>query len=147
MTNSSLSPREVFEQLVSDIAEGRRDQLHLLYAEDAIVDHPNDLPHPSRLVGREALREHFAQGGWLRMSMQASNIVVHETKDPEVIIAEFDYDRELLDNGRKFTTSQIFVMRIRDGLIVESRDYTNPAGFLIRAGMGAELTALVAEGE
>lgn len=141
----AATPREVFEKLMSGIDSGQWGELHLLYAEDAVVNHPFDLPRPSQLRGRESLREHFAPGETLRREVRSFNVNVHETADPEVIVAEFDRDVHYLDTGRRFQTGYIFVMRVRDGLIVESRDYTNPAGHLIGAGMTAELTKLAEE--
>ena len=46
---------------------------------------------------------------------------MHETVDPEVVIAEFDY------TARGVTFANIQVLRVRDGLIVETRDYHDPA--------------------
>lgn len=147
ISGMAATPREVLEQLMTGIDSGQWGELHLLYAEDAVVDHPFDLPRPSRLVGREALREHFAPGETLRREVRSCNVNVHETSDPEVIVAEFDREVHYLDTGRRFETGYIFVVRVRDGLIVESRDYTNPAGHLIGAGMTAELIDLVKEAE
>jgi ketosteroid isomerase-like protein len=49
--------------------------------------------------------------------------VVHETDDPEVIVAEFDYDGLITTTGHAFRFSNVQVLRVRDGLIVETRDY------------------------
>jgi ketosteroid isomerase-like protein len=51
--------------------------------------------------------------------------VVHETKDPEVVIAEYDYDGLVTTTGRSFQVANIQVSRIREGQIVASRDYHN----------------------
>jgi ketosteroid isomerase-like protein len=44
-----------------------------------------------------------------------------------VIIAEFDYDGLALNTGRSFRASNIQVLRVRDGRIIESRDYHDHA--------------------
>ena len=52
-----------------------------------------------------------------------AGITVHETADPEVIVAEFRYEGTVVETGEPFTIPGIFVLRVRDGKIVESRDY------------------------
>ncbi|MFC5184251.1 nuclear transport factor 2 family protein [Actinomadura harenae] len=122
------SPSEVFLRLVESLAAKKTDDLHLLYAEDAFVTHPFAYPE-SRFEGREALREHFAQVPGMPFEMTVRDVVVHETADPEVIVAEFVYDGRNTATGVRFTVPNIFVMRIRDGLIVEARDYAHHRAF------------------
>ena len=40
-----------------------------------------------------------------------------------MIVAEFAYQGRVDETGEVFTVPCVFVMRIRDGLIIESRDY------------------------
>ncbi|MEV7097004.1 nuclear transport factor 2 family protein [Amycolatopsis sp. NPDC051045] len=116
-------PRDVFAALSDGISEGRFDELSALYAEDTVVEHPQAVPRPTRLTGRAAVHERFtgALAGSLRLKRK--NVIVHETTDPEVIVAEYDYDAESVSTGRTIATANIQVLRIRDGLIVSSRDY------------------------
>src|SRR3954447_14506014 len=101
------SPRAVFQRLIDGVTARRPDVLPRLYAEDAVVVHP--FAHPaSRLEGREALREHFAQLETLPVEMKARNVVVHQTGDPEVIIAEFEYEGRNTETGREFVVPNIF---------------------------------------
>lgn len=51
--------------------------------------------------------------------------MLHETRDPEVVIAEYDYDGRVTTTGRSFQVPNIQVSRVRDGQIVASRDYHN----------------------
>ncbi|MEU8341467.1 Ketosteroid isomerase-related protein [Actinomadura meyerae] len=118
------TPRAVFQRLIDGITARRPGDLPRLYAEDAVVVHPFALPG-SRLEGRDALRAHFAQLETLPLEMEARNVVVHQTADPEVIIAEFEYAARNTETGREFVLPNIFVMRVRDGHIVESRDYAH----------------------
>jgi ketosteroid isomerase-like protein len=127
MTDAA-GPCAVFQRLIDGVTARRPDRLPRLYAEDAVVVHP--FAHPaSRLEGRGALREHFARLDHLPVEMRARNIVVHRTADPEVIIAEFEYAGRNTRTGRTFVVPNIFVMRIRDGRIVESRDYAHHQAF------------------
>lgn len=130
------TPREVFLQLVERVAAaaktGDTAALPGLYAEATDVRHPM---HPARippLTSREELAAHFGAGGddyRPTMVYQAENIVVHETVDPEVIIAEFEYRGSVLATGEKFAVPCVFVMRVRDGMIIESRDYVDHLAF------------------
>ena len=52
---------------------------------------------------------------------------MHETADPEVIVAEFEYRGAIPGTGDRFAIPNVFVIRIRDGQIVESRDYADHA--------------------
>jgi len=51
--------------------------------------------------------------------------VFHETVDPELAMVEYDYRGEGTETGRTFVASNVLIARVRDGLIVESRDYHN----------------------
>ncbi|HKS48225.1 MAG TPA: nuclear transport factor 2 family protein [Amycolatopsis sp.] len=82
-----MAPREVFEH--QGISEGRY-ELGALYAEDTVVEHPQRPPAGSRIVGRRAAAERFATAG--RIEPRARDVVIHETTDREVIVAEFTCD-------------------------------------------------------
>jgi len=126
MTNP-LSPPEVFQRFLDNIIHQRWEELPALYAENAIVEHPFGPPEHRRLVGRAALRGHFAALHGMGLQMSATDIVVHQTLDPEVIVAEFTYLGIVATTGQPIARRNIFVMRIRDGLIQESRDYQGDA--------------------
>jgi len=89
------------------------------------VEYPFALPAPTRLDGREAIRRYFAAVARMPLELQTRNMTVHETGDPEVIVAEWDYDGLVTTTGRSFQVSNIQVSRIRYGQIVASRDYHN----------------------
>lgn len=123
----SLSPEGVLRKLMQGIADRDFDELHMLYAEDTVVDHLFALPAPRRTEGRESIRKHFAEVAAAPLKLRLRNMVVHATADPEVVIAEWDYDGVVTTTGRTFRVSNVQVSRIRDGKIVESRDYHNHA--------------------
>lgn len=117
-------PRDVFLRLNRAISEGRWNDLADLYAEDAVVDQPFAVAAvgaPERLTGREAIRARFAEADRMGLRFTCRNVVVHETSDPEVIIAEFDYDIPGADGV--VTAANIQVLRVRDGLVAATRDY------------------------
>lgn len=118
-------PGEVLRRLMHGISNRTWQELHTFYAEDAVVEYPFALPAPTRLEGREAIREYFAVVARTPLDLQARNFVVHETSDPEVVIAEWEYAGLVTTTGRSFRVSNIQVSRVRDGQIVASRDYHN----------------------
>lgn len=62
-------------------------------------------------------------GGVRRLDRRAADITIHETTDPEVIVAEFAYRGTVVETGEPFALPGVFVLRVRDGRIVSSRDY------------------------
>jgi ketosteroid isomerase-like protein len=136
------SPRQVLESLLRGISDGRWDDLADLYAEDAVVEQPFAPTPPRRLEGREAIRAHFAAAqGPLRL--EASNVVVHDTGDAEVVVAEFDYDGRVATTGRAFRVANIQVLRVRDGRIVSSRDYHDHLALAAAVGRLQALAASI----
>ena len=122
-----MSPQQVLQTLMQGIADQAWQGLHELYAEDTVVEHPFALPVPRRTEGREAIRKHFADFANAPLKLQVCNMVVHATADPEVVVAEWDYDGVVTTTGRVFRVSNVQVSRVRDGKIVASRDYHNHA--------------------
>lgn len=124
----NLSPREVFLRLVYGVADGDFDELPDLYGEVTDVRHPMATPESEPLMSRRALREHFTVPPEARESLPKRRVVdvlVHETADPEVIVAEFAYEFTRPD-GSPAKVPCVFIMRVRDGQIIESRDYIDP---------------------
>src|SRR5947209_7051690 len=80
---------------------------------------------PRVTKGREELRRRFRAAAEVRRVVGAGNVVIHETADPAVLVAEFDLHQEL--RGTAFTVSYVMVMTVKDGLIKHTRDYTDTA--------------------
>ncbi len=128
-----LTPREVFHRLVDGVAKlvagdtAQVDPLAALYAEETYVTHPMAPLGDTPLRTREDLRRHFARGpGTARGALRdyhAADVVIHETTDPEVIVAEFAYAGTGAEGP--FALPCVFVMRVRDGQIVSSHDYSS----------------------
>ena len=121
-----MTPEEVFLKLVRGIGDRELAALPELYAERTDVRHPMNPYGDHPLLSRDALREHFGGTGPRATEVirfQPDNLRIHRTADPEVIVAEFDYVGTVIATGEPFSVSNVFVLRVRDGLIVESRDY------------------------
>ncbi|AGL15918.1 nuclear transport factor 2 family protein [Actinoplanes sp. N902-109] len=103
------------------------DAMAALYAEQTDVRHPFAPLGDTPLRTRAEVREHFSRiDGEGVERYDVVDARVHRTDDPEVVIFEFTYAGSL--RGRDFAVPCIFVMRVRDGVIVESRDYADHIG-------------------
>lgn len=136
------NPSEVFLALVTGIAEGRWAELPSLYAEQTHVVHPFDALRRAALRTREDLREHFAPADAdPTLPRRAANITIHQTTDPEVIVAEFEYQGTVAGTGEPFALPGILVLRVEGGEIVSSRDYLD---HLTAARLRGQLDELIA---
>jgi len=135
-----VSPRQVVEALMMGISDQKWHELDGLYADDAVVEYPFALPAPRTLQGRDAIRNYFAAAAALPLRLRTRNMVVHETVDPEVVVAEWDYEGLVTTTGRSFQVSNVQVSTVRSGKIVASRDYHN---HVVLAEVTGRLTALL----
>lgn len=111
---------------VSRLVLGDESQVeHLVarYAEPTHVVHPMN-PEIPPMRTRDDLRRHFAAAPTLMGrpdDFVPADVVVHRTTDPEIVVAEFHY---AVTRGATTTSIPcVFVVRVRDGLVVESRDH------------------------
>jgi ketosteroid isomerase-like protein len=86
-------------------------------------------------------------GAAIRRYKRLSNVVIHETTEPGVVIAEYDLHGELTETAEPFSQRFLMVMTIRDGQIVHSRDYTNPVTGARLLGKLPELLAALGAGQ
>jgi uncharacterized protein len=140
-----LSPRQVVETLMQRISDAAWQELDGLYADEATVEYPFALPAPMRLDGREVIRKYFAAVAARPLRLQTRNMVVHETTDAEVVVAEWDYDGLVTTTGRSFRVSNVQVATIRDDKIVASRDYHNRVVLADVTGRLPSLPAAITE--
>jgi ketosteroid isomerase-like protein len=127
--SAAAGPREVFEEVLQAILEGRMDDYAGRFAVDATLELPFAPPGvPRRVEGREAIRALIRAGGE-RIRQAGSrwefrSIVVHETSDPEVIVTEFEVHGTHAGRPHQFANLQ--VLTVRNGEIASLRDYWNP---------------------
>ncbi|HEY7279607.1 MAG TPA: nuclear transport factor 2 family protein [Trebonia sp.] len=106
--------------------EAQLDRLAALYAERTDVRHPFAPGGTPVLRTRADLRRHFAQAPGRGEGIQRFDPVVlcvHRTADPEVVVTEYRYEGSV--GGRPVSITNILVTRVRDGVIIESRDYAD----------------------
>jgi len=118
------TPRQVAEKLVTGICDRRFEEVAKLYAEDCIVEVPYAFGRAKPLIaGGAAIREHFAHADTVPVRLRARDLVVHQTEDPELVVSEWDYEITATATGQTATTANVQFLRVREGLIVHSRDF------------------------
>ena len=130
----TLTHKEIFERYMYAGAISRNPEaVAAMFTEDGVYEAPL-IPDghrlPRRLVGRDAIRaglsafhrELASQG---TVNAGQSRLVLHDTADADVFIAELD---AVLDHpgGRREPVSLVQIFRIRDGRIAVLRDYFSP---------------------
>jgi ketosteroid isomerase-like protein len=122
-----VSTTDLFNRLLTGLTSAEWSDLSELYTDDARVTMPFALPEPRVLNGRAEIAAHFAGSTAVPIRFTAENVVVHQTTDPDVVIAEFDYVVRVTTTGAEFRASNVQLVRARDGLIAETHDYHDHA--------------------
>jgi ketosteroid isomerase-like protein len=136
---AEAAPDRVVRRLLEGIAAGPAPELADLYAIDAVVELPFARRGGLRLDGRPAIHDHFMRAARAPMSLRPVGVTIHVTADPEVVVAEYDYEGSAQGTGRSFVVSNVQIVRVRDGHIVASRDFHDHAAIAeaMAAGDGA----------
>ncbi|MFC7533191.1 nuclear transport factor 2 family protein [Actinoplanes sp. GCM10030250] len=131
-----MTHREIFERYVYAGAITRNPgAVAELFTEDGVYEAPlvpGDHALPRVLEGREAIRAgvvayHREPAFIGTVDAERSGLVLHETGDPDVFIAEVDAMLVGAD-GQSATVSLVQIFRVRDGRIAHLRDYFAPPG-------------------
>lgn len=129
--NDPMSPRELFEQLLNRMSTGRPEEAAELYVDDFELWLPFLLPEPVTVNGKAEhqqrigpeLRDSGGKVPRLYDDLEIRDLIIHETSDPNVIVAEWTYVSRVGETT--IVNPNIIVMECRDGKIVRSRDYHN----------------------
>lgn len=126
MTTRPHTPTEVFEALAAALAARDWDAAAELYAEDVRVINRFDPDGPVEKTGRESVREFFTGLGSRLDSLTVEKAVLIEAADPEVLTVEFVFAASAGGGAAQFNLPAIFVLKVRDGQIIESHDHIGP---------------------
>ena len=143
-----MTPTEVFHRLVEGITSRRYAELPDLYAERTDVRHPLSPYGDHPLLSRNDLRAHFGGGAAAAtraIEFTAEDRVVHQTADPEVIVAEWTYRGTDKTTGERFAAPCVIVMKVHDGQIVWSRDYIDHVTMARARGQLDQVVAAIRE--
>ena len=137
------SPREVAE-LVRRMVAGEGVVFADLFAEDGVLRFPFAPPGmPREIRGREAIRAARTSEAGRRslLVMDAVELVVRETDDPEVVVTEITHHGWSRAAGVPYRFTALGVIRVRDGRIVRYEDYMDPIAMARMLGRTADLAA------
>ncbi|MDT8915188.1 nuclear transport factor 2 family protein [Amycolatopsis sp. PS_44_ISF1] len=135
------TPREVIEEVRRMIA-GDGPEFSTLFAPDGVVRYPFAPPGtPAELRGHDAIREFYRAGETSKGLVEMAEVtaVVHETDDPEVVVAEIGHHGRSHATGAPYTFRALAVVRVRDGRIVSYDDYIDPIALARMLGRTREL--------
>jgi uncharacterized protein len=126
---ATRTARETVEQFLRATVSPAPGDIADCYAAEVIIEMPFaiDALYPSRIrATREELRARFQAGAAARRYTSVRDVTIHQTADPEVIVAEYQLHGEMTATGEPFAVRYAMVITVRDGHIVHSRDYADP---------------------
>ena len=122
-----MSKRTNLETLQSVFdSMGDADAVVAHYTDDYVLElpyaHPENL---DRTEGKEAVRERLVG------AFQVFRFTLHITElypcaDPDLLIAEYVSQGEVIPTGRRYSNRYIGLWRFRDGKVCFTREYLNP---------------------
>jgi ketosteroid isomerase-like protein len=125
---TTRSPRQTIERFLEAVVSPAPGDMADCYAERFVIEMPfAEGLAPERIEStREELRARFTAGRASRRYTRVTEVRIHETADPEVIVVEYRIEGVKAEGDDPFSLAFIMVVRVRDGLIVHSRDYSSP---------------------
>jgi ketosteroid isomerase-like protein len=127
---SGPTPREIWEAALRCHQQGDLAGYVALFEPDGAMELPFTLPGvPARIAGAAEI-ERVLSPLWQRSRASGRRTIgyepkaVHQTCDPDVIIAEFDLLGET-GAGERYRLSYVHVVRVRNGRIALLRDYVD----------------------
>jgi hypothetical protein len=118
------------------------------YADQVVIEMPFTAGlYPSRIeTTRDELRRRFAASAAARRYERLADVRIHESADPDVVIAEYSIHGHRLADEQPFVLTIAMVITVRDGQIVHSRDYADPVtGARVLGRVPELITALSGE--
>lgn len=123
----AATSRDVVDRLLHLTANGPTEEMADVFSEDAVFEMPflpPGLPQPE--AGREAFRAHLQGAVGVQEFEAVDRVRIHETTDPDVVIAEYRLHGRVVATEKRFASDIVMIARVRDGLIIWSRSYSNP---------------------
>jgi ketosteroid isomerase-like protein len=138
MPDQSLDVRALFEKQIDCIITDDREAQAKLYADDLHYEFPFATDRPRRIEGRDAFIT-VMQPLWQQARQRHIKVVghrgqIHETADPDFIVAEFAFAIEI--DGKTIDAPFVQFFRARGGRITAVREYFSPGARSEALGQG-----------
>jgi uncharacterized protein len=147
MTNGSA--RQTIERFLEAAVSPTPGDMADCYAEHFVIEMPfaGGLALERTQTSREEFRARVTAGLAARRYTRAVDVRIHETADPEVVVLEYRLEGRKVADESPFSLAFVMVVTVRDGLIVHSRDYSNPIDGARLLGRLPQLIASLAADE
>jgi ketosteroid isomerase-like protein len=137
LTEPSRTARDLFAESLRLLLAKDMIGYAKLWAVDGVFEFPFAAAnYPTRLAGRAAIEDYLRGYPDLLDVREITEQTVHQTSDPDVVVAEFEAAGVAVASGRPYRIRYVAVVTARDGEIVSYRDYWSPlAGAEILGGL------------
>jgi hypothetical protein len=149
VSTPALSPRQTVERFLRAAVSPDPGDMADCYADRFVIEMPfaSGLGPERSEFTRAEIRARFAAGAAVRRYTAVPDLRVHQTADPDVLVVEYRLDGTRTADGGQFSLAFVMVLTFRDGLIVHSRDYSDPiAGFRALGRLPELVTMLTSAG-
>ena len=147
VSTTSGSARQTIERFLEAAVGPAPGDMADCYAERFVIEMPfagGLAPERSELT-REEFRARVTAGLAVRRYTRAVDVRIHETADPEVVVVEYRLEGRKVADASPFSLAFVMVVTVRDGLIVHSRDYSNPIDGARLLGRLPQLVAILSD--
>lgn len=136
MTESPRTAGELFAESLRLLLAKDMTGYARLWAADGVIEFPFAAAnYPARLEGRAVIEDYLRGYPDLLDVQEITEQTVHQTSDPNVVVAEFEVAGMAVASGRPYRIRYVGVLAARDGQVVSYRDYWSPlAGAEILGG-------------
>lgn len=96
-----------------------------MYADDYVLELPYSPGGPVTVEGREAALA-YVDEALTHVRFTLTMREVHPSGDPDLVIAEYDSEGEIVATGAPYRNAYIGLWWFRDGRITRTREFYNP---------------------
>jgi uncharacterized protein (TIGR02246 family) len=125
----SATPAALMDRRRRAILDRDAEAFAALFAADAVIDLPfaGSRDEQIRMEGRQTILEYAQRVMASPLQLEDFDVTaLHQTRDPDVVIAEVRTRGTIGATGRPFTVTSVQILHLRDGLITLFRDYADP---------------------
>jgi uncharacterized protein len=147
VTTTDSSARCTIERFLRAAVSPAPGDMADCYAERFVIEMPfaGGLVPDRMETTREEFRARVTVGLATRRYIRAVDVHIHETADPEVVVVEYRLEGRKVPDETTFSLAFVMVVTVRDGLIVHSRDYSNPIEGARLLGRLPQLVAMLTD--
>ena len=147
MSTTGGSARQTIERFLRAAVSPEPGDMADCHAERFVIEMPfaGGLAPQRTEMTREEFRARVTAGLAARRYTRALDVRIHETADPEVVVAEYLLEGHQVADASPFSLAFVMVVTIREGLIVHSRDYSNPIDGARLLGRLPQLVAMLSD--